>query len=338
MKIKYSVIIPVYNAEKYLDDCIKSISINNRTDIEIIIVNDGSKDKSKDIIMEWSNRDRRIKVVDKKNEGVSTARNLGIQEATGEWVVFVDADDYILEGFFDIADYAITEFPTCNYFCYGSDKYDTIKCIDLENKREKLILTTLKASDESDSFCNIPHLASAWGKILNKKFLQDNMIIFPNDIVMGEDMLFNIEIQSKINDMVIIPNNYYFYRENLQSASRSINVKIPQRDRAFQEYLKLFSEREHFNEMHNIGCRKSAVGGILVSCSSCFYRYPIKEYKKSKNEFLSFISQPIYKAALLKTKDYRGYNFWQKITIIGAKHKIFLPGYLLKKIMQKLKR
>lgn len=97
MNPKISVIIPVYNTEKYLDKCIQSILNQTYTNFELLLINDGSKDNSGNICDKYAKEDNRVRVFHKKNEGVSTARNMGLDNAKGEWVCFVDSDDFILE-------------------------------------------------------------------------------------------------------------------------------------------------------------------------------------------------------------------------------------------------
>ena len=95
--VKVSIIVPVYNVEKYLSKCLESLINQTLKDIEIICVNDGSTDNSLSILKEYANKDSRIKIIDKQNEGVSVARNTGIEVATGEYLIFVDSDDYLVE-------------------------------------------------------------------------------------------------------------------------------------------------------------------------------------------------------------------------------------------------
>ena len=97
MTDKISVIIPVYNAEKYISDCLESVVRQTYKNLEILLVDDGSKDGSAGICLEWCKKDARIRLLQKENGGVSSARNLGLQEASGEYVTFVDADDWIGE-------------------------------------------------------------------------------------------------------------------------------------------------------------------------------------------------------------------------------------------------
>ena len=94
-KIKISVIVPVYNAEKYLSDCIDSILNQTLKEIELILINDGSTDNSLQICREKASKDSRVKIINKKNEGQGYARNIGIDRAKGEFITFVDSDDYI---------------------------------------------------------------------------------------------------------------------------------------------------------------------------------------------------------------------------------------------------
>ena len=97
MTDKISVIIPVYNAEKYISDCLESVVRQTYKNLEILLVDDGSKDGSAGICQEWCKKDARIRLLQKENGGVSSARNLGLQEASGEYVTFVDEDDWIGE-------------------------------------------------------------------------------------------------------------------------------------------------------------------------------------------------------------------------------------------------
>ena len=96
---KVAIIVPVYNVEKYLQRCIESILTQTETDFELLLIDDGSKDKSGLICDEYAQKDERVNVIHKENGGVSSARNLGIEKANGEWICFIDADDYVRQDF-----------------------------------------------------------------------------------------------------------------------------------------------------------------------------------------------------------------------------------------------
>ena len=107
-----SIIIPVYNAESFLDKCIKSITDQSYMDYELLLINDGSSDRSEEICLSFAKCDNRIKYIKKANGGVSSARNLGIEKSTGKFIMFIDADDYVDKDFF--ADIISVE-ETTNY-------------------------------------------------------------------------------------------------------------------------------------------------------------------------------------------------------------------------------
>ena len=101
MNVKVSVIIPVYNCEKYIEECIESLINQTLQECEFIFVNDGSKDKSEEIIKKYADKDERITLINQKNSGVSVARNIGIKKAVGEYIGFVDADDYVESDYYE---------------------------------------------------------------------------------------------------------------------------------------------------------------------------------------------------------------------------------------------
>ena len=112
---KVSIIVPVYNVEKYLQRCIESILTQTETDLELLLIDDGSKDKSGLICDEYAQKDERVNVIHKENGGVSSARNLGIEKANGEWMCFIDADDYVrLDFLSNIQQYLFHNFQFYN--------------------------------------------------------------------------------------------------------------------------------------------------------------------------------------------------------------------------------
>src|SRR5690554_319094 len=127
-KILFSIIVPVYNTERYLKKCIESIINQSYTNIEIILVNDGSEDLSPSICNEYSKKDPRIKVIHKRNGGLSDARNHGIKAATGDFILFVDSDDYIKDDACEKFNTAIVRYPNVQIVA------SNIECIHKDNK------------------------------------------------------------------------------------------------------------------------------------------------------------------------------------------------------------
>lgn len=236
MSIKVSVIIPVYNAEKYITQCIESLLDQTLDDCEFIFINDGSEDKSLLIIEKYKVLDPRIKLINQENQGVSMARNSGLQLATGEYVGFVDADDYVEKDMYeklynsakqDDCDVIISNFES------EIDGHQVITIytfpIDVvQNKSfiEQIILPYFIKANNLNTACN---------KLYRNKLLKENKILFPEKVPLGEDGLFNMEVMSNANYIRYIDFTGYHYREVEGSATRNI-VKNDYFRRAMEVY------------------------------------------------------------------------------------------------------
>ncbi|MGL5056237.1 MAG: glycosyltransferase family 2 protein [Fusobacteriaceae bacterium] len=187
MNEKISVIIPVYNTEKYLRRCLESIINQSLKEIEIIIVNDGSPDGSSKIIDEFSQKDKRIKVINKKNGGLSSARNVGLKKAVGEYIFNIDSDDWIEQNYFiemyskakkDNLDIVISDF----FLDWDNGKIDYIKEFDISE-------TDFVSGEEYvTNFIAGKIFPSVWNKMFKNSLYKDNNIEHPEYISFGEDL------------------------------------------------------------------------------------------------------------------------------------------------------
>lgn len=203
-KGKITVIIPVYNVENYLERCLKSILYNTYTNLEIICVNDGSTDNSKKILEDYSKRDKRIIVINKKNNGVSSARNAGIKIATGEYIAFVDSDDWIHEKYFE-------------YLIRGIDTADLVICNYIRSYKSGSVETDdayrVQSISPIDVLKNKELKSYVWGKLFRHQLVDE--IRFSESEKL-EDSLYNMDVllnnkNLKINH-VDVPLYYYFVR------------------------------------------------------------------------------------------------------------------------------
>ncbi len=327
--MKYSIIVPVYNAEKYLDACLRSVLIEKRSDIEVIAVDDGSKDTSLAILREWEKRDSRLKIVSQKNSGVSVARNNGIKNASGKWILFLDSDDYFLKSPFEKFDYLTDSHQDCEFFIYNTN-YE--KEVYIDSDREEFILAILGTKVMGNKYSDFMCLATVWGKLYNSKMLKNENLYFDPELVMGEDMFFNMQVSLLIKKIVTFTNNFYYYRPNENSASKGYNPNVPKRDLIFQKKLIEFCKEHGFQIVKRIGCKATAINGILLSCNSCFFKYPLLKYKESKYLFKQFIQNEVYQHALNAFEQYENYNILQKFTLWSLKKRLYFPGYILRKI------
>ncbi|MDO5397162.1 MAG: glycosyltransferase family 2 protein [bacterium] len=214
MSVKISVIIPVYNAEKYLAETLDSVLNQTFADFEVIAVNDGSKDNSLAILKEYEKKDKRIKVIDKKNTGVSDTRNIGIKNAVGEYVCFVDSDDLLsvsyLQDLYIAARDTEADIVMCNYITFYDDK----ALNQYQNKEYDILV--LENSNKDTAFMKSMNKgigSSSCNRIIKLSILRNYCIYYDTEMTFGEDMFFNWKAVSVAEKVVYIDKILYFYRQ-----------------------------------------------------------------------------------------------------------------------------
>lgn len=227
IKIKplISVIVPVYNGEKFIEQCIDSITNQTLKNIEILIINDGSKDNTLNIIESIAKKDSRVKVLNQKNSGVSAARNNGISKSLGKYIAFVDADDYIDETMYEKMYKKAEEFNSDIVICNVNDVLNGNKKISL-NLNEGII--DIKSLTEKEFLSNeYFNLGTAvWHKIFKSKLIKENKIKFINySEVASEDTLFNYEAMLKAKRLYCIDEALYDYKISENSLTKSKSAK-----------------------------------------------------------------------------------------------------------------
>ena len=211
-----SVIVPVYNVEKYLDQCVESIVNQTYKNLEIILVDDGSPDNCPAICDEWAKKDERIVVIHKNNGGLSSARNAGLDVAHGEYIGFVDSDDYIDSDMYEQLLNAITD-EDAELSCCGRrivDEQSSVQCDRYTHERTSYIgndiVKSLFYGNEFDE--------AMWDKLYKKSFF--NNLRFPIGEV-NEDIVLMVKKFSSLNTMVHLGAAKYYYRNNTQGITKS---------------------------------------------------------------------------------------------------------------------
>ena len=210
--MKYSVIIPVYNVEKYINRCLKSILSQRYNDLEIILIDNGSTDRSGSICDIYANEGANISVYHIENHGVGSARNFGLSKARGEFIYFVDSDDYLVGNLFAEFEDKLTPDLDLLVFSY----YNSFEQEMTEKNRTKKILPYNGSYDKYD-FSKIfkdlflsDMLYTVWNKFYRREFLIENNISFEK-YELGEDVRFNLNAYRNVNKVYLSQDSYYVY-------------------------------------------------------------------------------------------------------------------------------
>lgn len=231
-----SIIIPVYNTAQYLDQCLESVLAQSYTDWECIVVDDGSTDNSGEICDKWGKRDSRFVILHQKNLGVSVARNHGLERSKGEYICFIDSDDWVEPDYLADMISGILD-DTIDMVVTGIIQEKACPESFVPNEESAIILS----KDCVTSFIDNVGLLYGPTAILYKvRIIREREIRFPEDVSFGEDTIFNFNYLRKVNTILFRPIINYHYRILNDSLSSNGNS-----DRSFLRY-NLWKEREAF--------------------------------------------------------------------------------------------
>lgn len=200
-----SIIVPIYNTEYYVEKCLRSLICQDYANLEIILVDDGSSDNSVQICENIRKIDERIKIIKKQNEGVSATRNIGVQEAAGEYIIFVDADDWLEK---NAVSYLVN-------LCLKNQADCAIANYFINEDSVQKVVTQEECFLKKESFQflferEMP--VAVWAKIFKRSIVIENAIKFPRDIYVGEDLVFLVNYLCKSNICVFGTEPIYHYR------------------------------------------------------------------------------------------------------------------------------
>lgn len=308
---KISVIVPVYNVEPYIRQCIDSIINQTYKNLEIILIDDGSPDRCGMICDEYAAKDKRIRVIHKQNSGVSAARNDGMFSATGEWTMFLDSDDWLEHDFIEnmiaavsaeivdiiFAGGYILEFSRSNLQVYAFENQ-----IPNWNGNEKVylsakILSPASLSKDSRQYATI---ATAWNKLFRTEFLQHSGVFFNTELHPQEDILFCLDVVKKAMSFRVTRNIGYHYRQEIEtSALHRFNPGWPHMADVFLPQLE-----SHVSNWSGEQILQEALDGrvmtFVMQILKCYYFHPQNEKSRKEiaQELDRFKSVPVVKHAI----------------------------------------
>lgn len=235
----FSIIIPVYNVENYIAPCIESILCQSVSDWELLLVDDGSTDKSGIICDEYAGKDNRIRVFHQENSGVSCARNLGIEKAQGKYISFVDADDWIAPNYLDVISKQIDDYDILFIgfiFEYEDGSTMQVSTVDLEASqvcdKEECMLHLQSNATGYNLFCY------TWNKVFKSDVIKTNKIAFLKDVKYGEDELFTLAYCLCAHSIKAISTPIYHYRQRPGSLTHQADTLLSVK-RKYPELLRL---------------------------------------------------------------------------------------------------
>ncbi len=309
---KISIIVPVYNVQKYIRECLESLVNQTFNDIEIIIIDDGSPDESYKIYSEYASRDKRIKVIKKKNAGVSEARNTGISAAVGDYLMFVDSDDWMeLDG----CEILINEMNRDSCDLVVSDAYTVTNGVKRINrvfaedfvKRDHEFIRKYQCACLGYAYnpmpatkYNVSGLGSPWNKLFSRRIIEENNLRF-DSYVKGiyDDNLFTLHYLSCASSVSYVAKPAYNYRIVTQSLTQSYKQNTVDISRRIFERIQLFISEQNDSDfflkpyyMYVIRRLSAELGVYYFSSNNP------KPYKEVKSELKKALVSEPYKSAL----------------------------------------
>lgn len=277
LNVDISVIMPVYNAQKYLEESLNSILCQTFDDFELIIIDDGSTDNSYEICERYKEKDERIIVIHQINQGPSVARNIGIKKAIGKYIVFCDSDDILDKNALSLLYNAMEKYNADLAIC-GYSRFTVWGTPLLEQRfLTKYSYTILKSNIELASVYFSPKTnmfgISIWGKMYRADIIHKNNILFSVDQAYEEDCCFNVNYFKHVNTTVFLRNILYHYRQQNTSLSKVYKPNV------FDGLLKGYCKRRQF--LIDIGLEASVSRLKLVFMFALF-----NTYKKIKSSSL----------------------------------------------------
>lgn len=276
-KSEVSIIVPIYNSEKYLRRCVDSILSQTFSDFELLLVDDGSTDGSGSICDEYSAKDSRVRVFHKENGGVSSARNLGLDNARGEWITFVDSDDYLEKSF--LAELSV--FEDVDFVISGG------RFINKGRNYAPQSTSKMKVDDDlpfMDEQLMQIYLRTPWGKLYKSSIVQERNLRFAKMIV-GEDIEFNLRYLQSVQILAFLSKSSYMYNDDFNQGRR-----YRMNSECYKRHLSiLFSSLNGMSLKFNYDFPKMRERMQLYYKELLFfYLVDIKTYSTFKKEAYSF--------------------------------------------------
>lgn len=294
-----SVIIPLYNGEKHIESCLDSVISQTYKDIEVLVVDDGSKDEGAFVVKKYQEKEPRVKLFQKENGGVSSARNLALKEASGDYIMFLDCDDTLkpdcCEVLLDLITKQESDLAACK-FVYQKVSGEQVVKETSQAVQERAINTMQEFEDSFQELFDNKVYLSVWAKLYKKSLIDEGGICYQEGIAIGEDMLFNFEYFKQSIKIAIKDYVGYEYKINADEKSASSKSDKKKYDNAVYLYHKGVEFANKLGILEKID--KTLVKYYL---RSCFFQ--LEKEEKIDKEIMAYLNNEVtQRAKAIKAK------------------------------------
>ncbi len=326
-----SIIVPVYNANAYLSQCITSILNQDYKNLQLILVNDGSTDNSLDICTSFANNDARVKIIDKQNQGVNKAIIDGILSADGEYIGFVDSDDYVMPQMFQHLVAEITknnaQIVQCGALINGvskSEKFYSAKEYIFTDIQNQLLKPFFQTKAEL-----LPVLSCRWNKLYSAGVLKNIADKITDSPSIGEDLIMNLYALQQCNKVVVLKDSFYYcYRVHENSISKKFTQNKQADILTLIECLYTLSSKFRFKHTALDLFKQQSIASLMID--ACMSSLPIKQKKDCLKQLHSLLTDKSQLDILASH-----HPFYVKIACNFLKIKLFTPVLLVLKFIVK---
>ncbi|WP_035177917.1 glycosyltransferase family 2 protein [Alkalihalobacterium bogoriense] len=351
-KPKISIIIPLYNVKQYVGRCLDSLINQTMSEIEFIVVNDGSTDGSEKIVMDYAKNDERIVLINKENAGVSSARNEGLNYVKGDFIGFVDPDDWVnyhmYETMYEIATKEKMDVVMCTYIrefgthskekTFLTEEKQYYYNEDVQSQIMRRIIGPLNA--EIRELELLDAYGTVWSKLYRTSLIKENTITFTDLSIIGtnEDSLFNMEVLYYTNAFVLLNKPlYHYWRQNEQSVTSKYKPDLMKKWGHLYEHIEMFIQEKQLGDDYvkalNNRISLNTLGLGLNEISASGETSVLQKYRNMKN----ILQYKTIKHAV-STLDMKHFPFIWKVFYFFVKLKFTLGYYFMIQSIEHLRK
>lgn len=345
-EVKVSVVIPVYNVEKFIGECVASVCKQTLKEIEILLVDDGSTDNGADVCEEWVKKDSRVRLIRQPNQGVSVARNRGVAEAKGAWIAFIDSDDWIepdyIQVLYDNAVKTKADISICGFYFDYSDEtvarghFEKDMVFAGRQEVSQIQIQILAKNMSTVKNNSGDRIGAPWCKLYNTEFIRKNGLEFIPDLKRSQDVVFNLYALEQAGRVAYKNIPLYHYRINEESVCSKFSKQILENVNNYLREMQRFIAKYHKRDAVFADAFNTKVCTSVYKCMFQYFfdeRYP-GSYAEMKRELKEYLSQKIFVHALQKVK-YQNLDKTEKVFVFCLKHWMIAVLLLLVKMRQR---